>query len=183
MLHGYCVFCKRLAQPWPSNDASPSRRGGWKSAQRFAPQLLHLARTREGWMASTPGLLCTRVWTIRPLLVNTLCTAGLHHRQQKTDARRAFPLSLSSTGQQSDETLHVQWFGRLVENASGMSRMLCALDASFSSAYSFFVLAFNGCSRAAWSTEEAISQSLRACDLMSRKCSGHYELVPRADDM
>ena len=46
-----------------------------------------------------------------------------------------------------------------------------------------FVLAFNGCSRAAWSTEEAISQSLRACDLMSRKCSGRYELVPRADDV
>ena len=76
-------------------------------------------------------------WSEQPQVVS------LHHRQQKTDARIAFPVSLSSTGQQSDETLHVQWFGGLVENASGMSRMLYALDASFSSAYSFFVLAFN----------------------------------------
>ena len=87
----------------------------------------------------------------------------------KTDARRALPLSLSSTRQQSDETLHVQWFGMLVENASGMSRMLCT-RCVFLGCLFIFVLALNGCSRvhrappfrftAAWSTEETISQSL-----------------------
>ena len=100
------------------------------------------ARTREGRWPARPGC------GVRGLGYSAL--AGEHSLHcgppppsAKTDARRALPLSLSSTRQQSDETLHVQWFGGLVENASGMSRMLCALDASFSSAYSFFVLAFN----------------------------------------
>ena len=69
-------------------------------------QLLHLARTRQERMASTPRLRCT----------HTLCTAGPHHRYKKQMHGAHFLSPLSSTGQQSDETLHVQWFGRLVEN-------------------------------------------------------------------
>ena len=66
VLHGYCVFCKRLGHPLAIKRCeSPSRRGGWKSAQSFN-QLLHLARTREERMASTPRLRCTRVGLFGP---------------------------------------------------------------------------------------------------------------------
>ena len=102
-------------------------------------QLLHTAPTRgrrDGEHARATVVDARGIH--RPLLERTLSTAGLHHRQKKDSATL---LSLPSRIQVHHSQMRrnmCRGLGRPVWWASGMSLVLCSLDASGSSAFFFF---------------------------------------------